>query len=109
MLGIYSSPVSYGITWDAGGKMTITHTSPLGQISAGVQTLTNTVGALLSPQSDIKLQHRSGPIMIMRTYSILFHREFGWQLTLRFSVVFNINLSVINLLPIPVLDRGHSH
>ena len=107
MLGIYSSPASYGITWDAGGKMTITHTSPLEQISAGVQTLTNTVGALLSPQSDIKLQHMSGPIMIMRTYYILFQSEFGWQLALWFSVVFNINLAIINLLPIPVLDGGH--
>jgi regulator of sigma E protease len=107
MLGIYSSDSSNGITWDAGGKMTITHTPPLEQISAGVQTLTNTVGALLSPQSDIKLQHMSGPIMIMRTYYILFQSEFGWQLALWFSVVFNINLAIINLLPIPVLDGGH--
>jgi regulator of sigma E protease len=107
MLGIYSSDSSSGITWDAGGRMTITHTPPLEQISAGVQTLTNTVGALLSPQSDIKLQHMSGPIMIMRTYYILFQSDFGWQLALWFSVVFNINLAVINLLPIPVLDGGH--
>jgi regulator of sigma E protease len=107
MLGIYSSDSSNGITWDAGGRMTITHTPPLEQISAGVQTLTNTVGALLSPQSDIKLQHMSGPIMIMRTYYILFQSDFGWQLALWFSVVFNINLAVINLLPIPVLDGGH--
>ena len=107
MLGVYSSDASYGITWDAGGRMTIAHTSPLEQISAGVQTLTNTVGALLSPQSDIKLQHMSGPIMIMRTYYILFQSEFGWQLALWFSVVFNINLAIINLLPIPVLDGGH--
>jgi regulator of sigma E protease len=107
MLGIYSFDTSYGITWDAGGKMTIAHTSPFEQISAGVQTLTNTIGALLSPQSDIKLQHMSGPIMIMRTYYILFQSEFGWQLALWFSVVFNINLAIINLLPIPVLDGGH--
>jgi regulator of sigma E protease len=107
MLGIYSSDSSTGVTWDAGGKMTITHTPPLEQITAGVQTLTNTVGALLSPQSDIKLQHMSGPIMIMRTYYILFQSEFGWQLALWFSVVFNINLAIINLLPIPVLDGGH--
>jgi regulator of sigma E protease len=108
MLGIYSpGDSSNGVTWDAGGKMTIGHTSPLEQISAGVQTLTNTVGALLSPQSDIKLQHMSGPIMIMRTYYILFQSDFGWQLALWFSVVFNINLAIINLLPIPVLDGGH--
>jgi regulator of sigma E protease len=96
-----------GIAWDAGGRMTIAHTSPLEQVSAATQTLTNTLGALLSPQSDIKLQHMSGPVMIMRTYYLLFQSDFGWQLALWFSVVFNINLALINLLPIPVLDGGH--
>ncbi len=96
-----------GIAWDAGGRMSIVHTSPLEQISAATQTLTNTIGALLSPQSDIKLQHMSGPVMIMRTYYLLFQSEFGWQLALWFSVVFNVNLALINLLPVPVLDGGH--
>ncbi len=96
-----------GIAWDAGGRMSIVHTSPFEQISAATQTLTNTIGALLSPQSDIKLQHMSGPVMIMRTYYLLFQSEFGWQLALWFSVVFNVNLALINLLPVPVLDGGH--
>jgi regulator of sigma E protease len=87
--------------------MEVVHLSPVEQISAAVKTLTNTVSALLSPQSDIKLQHMSGPIMIMRTYYMLFEKNFGWQLALWFSVVFNINLAIINLLPIPVLDGGH--
>ena len=95
------------IYFDGGGKLTIAHTSPLEQVTASVQTMTNTVGALLSPHSDIKLQHMSGPIMIMRTYFVLLQSDFGFQLALWFSVVFNVNLALINLLPIPVLDGGH--
>ena len=107
IIGFYAGENTDGITWDAGGKMTTSHISPIEQVSAGVETVTNTIGALLSPQSDIKLQHMSGPVMIMRTYYLLFQSEFGWQLALWFSVVFNINLAIINLLPIPVLDGGH--
>jgi regulator of sigma E protease len=107
IIGFYTGESTDGITWDAGGKMTTAHISPIEQVSAGVETITNTIGALLSPQSDIKLQHMSGPVMIMRTYYLLFQSEFGWQLALWFSVVFNINLAIINLLPIPVLDGGH--
>ena len=107
IIGFYTGENTDGITWDAGGKMTTAHISPIEQVSAGVETITNTIGALMSPQSDIKLQHMSGPVMIMRTYYLLFQSEFGWQLALWFSVVFNINLAIINLLPIPVLDGGH--
>ena len=87
--------------------MTVVHISPVEQIYAAVETIGNTIGALLSPQSDIKLQHMSGPIMIMQTYYRLFDSDFGWQLALWFSVVFNVNLAMINLLPIPILDGGH--
>jgi regulator of sigma E protease len=107
VLGIAFAPDSQGIVWDGGGKLTVVHISPIGQIYAAVETIGNTIGALLSPQSDIKLQHMSGPIMIMQTYYRLFDTDFGWQLALWFSVVFNVNLAMINLLPIPVLDGGH--
>ena len=107
VLGIAFAPDSQGIVWDGGGKLTIVHISPIEQIYAAVETIGNTIGALLSPQSDIKLQHMSGPIMIMQTYYRLFDTDFGWQLALWFSVVFNVNLAMINLLPIPVLDGGH--
>jgi regulator of sigma E protease len=107
VLGIVYASDSQGIIWDGGGKLTIVHISPLEQIVAAVETIGNTIGALLSPQSDIKLQHMSGPIMIMQTYYRLFDTDFGWQLALWFSVVFNVNLAMINLLPIPVLDGGH--
>jgi regulator of sigma E protease len=107
VLGIAYAADSQGIIWDGSGKLTTVHISPLEQIYAAVETIGNTIGALLSPQSDIKLQHMSGPIMIMQTYYRLFDTDFGWQLALWFSVVFNVNLAMINLLPIPVLDGGH--
>jgi regulator of sigma E protease len=107
VLGIVYASDSQGIIWDGSGKLTVVHISPLEQICAAVETIGNTIGALLSPQSDIKLQHMSGPIMIMQTYYRLFDTDFGWQLALWFSVVFNVNLAMINLLPIPVLDGGH--
>jgi regulator of sigma E protease len=107
IIGIGFAGDSEGILWDGGGKMTVVHISPVEQIYAAVETIGNTIGALLSPQSDIKLQHMSGPIMIMQTYYRLFNSDFGWQLALWFSVVFNVNLAMINLLPIPVLDGGH--
>ena len=43
----------------------------------------------------------------MRIYYVLFENEQGWKLALWFSVVFNVNLALLNLLPIPVLDGGH--
>jgi regulator of sigma E protease len=33
--------------------------------------------------------------------------ERGWQLALWLSVVLNVNLAILNMLPIPVLDGGH--
>src|ERR1043166_9707458 len=33
--------------------------------------------------------------------------EAGWRMALWFSVVLNVKLALLNLLPIPVLDGGH--
>ncbi|MEO8429483.1 MAG: site-2 protease family protein, partial [Verrucomicrobiota bacterium] len=40
-------------------------------------------------------------------YYKLFESEHGWRMALWFSVILNVNLALINLLPIPVLDGGH--
>ena len=49
----------------------------------------------------------SGPIGIGHIYYMLFENERGWQLALWFSVILNVNLAILNMLPIPVLDGGH--
>ena len=96
-----------GIQWDPGGRMSIAHPGPIEQVYNSVTSTLQTLGAVVSPKSDIKLQHMSGPIMIVRIYYLLFESDYGWQLALWFSVVLNVNLAILNMLPIPVLDGGH--
>ena len=67
----------------------------------------DTFGALFARHSDIKPQHLGGAVKIMDVYYRLFNSEQGWRLALWFSVLMNVNLAVLNLLPIPMLDGGH--
>ena len=94
-----------GISWDT--KLTNSHPTPLELVRNSVTSTLNTLGALISPKSDVKLQHLSGPIGISRIYFLFFQSEHGWQLVLWLSVVLNVNLAILNMLPIPVLDGGH--
>jgi len=93
-----------GISW---GQMTLTHPSPLEQVADAVMTIRNMMDALFSPKSDVKAQHFSGPVGILKAYYSLFDSEQGWRLALAFSVFFNVNLALFNMLPFPVLDGGH--
>jgi regulator of sigma E protease len=43
----------------------------------------------------------------MRLYYQVFEAEYGWRLALALSVLINVNLALLNLLPFPVLDGGH--
>jgi regulator of sigma E protease len=96
-----------GIAWDTSGRMTIAHPNPIEQVYNSVTSTHDTIGAVASPKSDVKLQHLSGPLGIFRIYYLLFENERGWQLALWFSVILNVNLAILNMLPIPVLDGGH--
>jgi regulator of sigma E protease len=94
-----------GIVWDF--ATTLIHPSPVQQIGDSLSTIGNMVGALFSPKSDVKAQHFSGPVGIGNLYFNMLTNEQGWRLALWFSVFFNVNLAVLNLLPLPVLDGGH--
>jgi regulator of sigma E protease len=96
-----------GIRWDGGGRMSLSHPDPVEQVYHSITSTLQTIGAVASPSSDVKLQHMSGPIMIARIYYLLFESENGWKLALWFSVILNVNLAILNMLPIPVLDGGH--
>jgi regulator of sigma E protease len=93
-----------GVAWE---QMTLAHPSVSEQIVGSVDALLSTVGALISRKSDIKPQHLSGAVKIINIYYILFQSDYGWRQALWFSVILNINLALLNLLPIPVLDGGH--
>ena len=93
-----------GIDW---GRVRFSHPSPWSQVADAATTIFRMVGALMSPKSDVKAAHFSGPVGIMRLYYQVFETSYGWQLALSLSVLINVNLALLNLLPFPVLDGGH--
>jgi regulator of sigma E protease len=97
----------FGIVLDEYGKMTVKHPRPLEQIRQSTLSIFSTVSAVASPKSDVKLQHMSGPVMMLQVYYRMLSSKEGWRMALWFSVVLNVNLALLNLLPIPVLDGGH--
>ena len=96
-----------GILLDRFGKFGVVYPGPIEQMRGGFMAIVNTLDAIISKKSDVKLQHMGGPVMMMRIYYVMFESPEGWRMALWFSVVLNVNLAVLNLLPIPVLDGGH--
>jgi regulator of sigma E protease len=99
MLGIMS--------WLGDTNSTLLHPSPLEQIQASAGQIASTFGALFSHKGEIGVQQLGGAVMIIRVYSNLFESDDGWRRVLWFSVILNVNLALLNLLPLPVLDGGH--
>jgi regulator of sigma E protease len=93
-----------GVLW---GLIRLAHPSPWEQVSESAMTIFNMVGALVSPKSDVKVSHFSGPVGIMRLYYLMFEGPEGWRMALALSVLINVNLALLNMLPLPVLDGGH--
>ncbi len=93
-----------GIDW---GGVKIENPYPWTQVTDAATSIFRMVGALFSPKSDVKAAHFSGPVGIMKLYYQVFDSEYGWQLALSLSVLINVNLALLNLLPFPVLDGGH--
>ena len=69
--------------------------------------IVNTLNAVLSRKSSISVQHMGGPVMMMNAYYHMLSSPQGIRIALWFSVVLNVNLALLNLLPLPVLDGGH--
>ena len=88
-------------------QITIKHVDPYTQISETLKTMYNTLTAVFSPKSDVKASHLSGAVGIIDVYQRLLQSPDGWRLVLWFSVLLNINLAILNMLPIPILDGGH--
>ena len=97
-----------GIEYDPRGVSVIDHPRPVSQLRKAAMSIFDTVGAIAS-KSSIGIQHLGGPVMMMRAYYTFFQGEFsdGWRRALWFSVVINVNLALMNMLPLPVLDGGH--
>ena len=86
-------------------KKITTYPNPLVLIISRVKDMYHTLTGLVSPQSDVKLRNMSGPIGIVDNLS--YFAKIGFKKLLWFVVFINVNLAILNLLPIPVLDGGH--
>lgn len=78
--------------------------SPWEQFGIAVTSTLSTLHRLFDRDSHIQLNQLMGAIGIAKMYVNL---SDDIRLVLWFSVVININLAILNLLPIPVLDGGH--
>jgi regulator of sigma E protease len=64
------------------------------------------LGALLhSKQTGVGVKDLSGPPGILAILAAYINTDY--RLALSFLVLLNVNLAVLNLLPVPVLDGGH--
>jgi len=72
---------------------------------AGIVSSTfTTLGRLFDRGSDIQVKQLASVISITKTY---YNLSEDIRRVLWFTVLINLNLAVLNLLPIPVLDGGH--
>lgn len=96
-----------GILWDGAGIRTMVYPGVFDQVTNSLMMMKNTLGAIVTPKSEVSVSHLSGPVGIMGLYYDLFSMKDGWRLVLWFSVIMNVNLAVLNMMPFPVLDGGH--
>lgn len=107
MIGVEWNDDDDGFEFDGRGIPSVSKPSPVEQIKASMVMIMDTLNAVFSPKSTIGFQQMGGPVMMMHAYYSMLDTHDGWKMALWFSVILNVNLALLNLLPIPVLDGGH--
>ena len=80
--------------------------TPWAQISDVWDKTVQTISALWhSKQTGVGAKDLSGPVGILAILASQVNQDY--RLALSFLVLLNINLAIMNLLPVPVLDGGH--
>ena len=97
-----------GFTW--GGRDRELKTEYPGvqtQINQSFRWMGETLAKVAAPGSSVGMEHLSGPVGIGNYLYQMLEAENGWKLILWFAVVLNVNLAVLNILPLPIVDGGH--
>lgn len=102
-----NAPPIFGIVWLDNTNRSLAYPRPWDQIKASANQIFATIGAVINKRTEIGPQQLGGAVMIIRVYTNLFQDQDGWRLVLWFSVLLNVNLAMLNMLPLPVLDGGH--
>ncbi len=106
---IEDAKVMIGVGFGDGGEFTKTihNPGPLQQVGDSVRMMWVTLTKIVSPTSDVGIQHLSGPVGIGGVMFDMLGSPDGWRQLLWFMVLFNVNLAILNMLPLPILDGGH--
>jgi len=98
-----------GVSFGPSGEYsrTIYHPNPLEQVGDSVRMMWVTLTKIASRDSDVSIQHLSGPVGIGGAMFDMLGVDDGWRRLLWFMVLFNVNLAILNMLPFPILDGGH--
>ena len=84
----------------------LSHPTPISQIGDVLDKIAITFKALgRGKESGVGAEDLSGPVGIFGMLAIQVNHSI--MLALSFLVLLNINLAILNLLPVPVLDGGH--
>jgi regulator of sigma E protease len=102
----YDRPM-VGIEWNLAGVSKLAYPPVSEQVSDAARSMFSMISKLVSGNSDISPAHMSGPVGIGRVYYNLLQDPAALLQVLWFSVILNINLAIMNMLPFPVLDGGH--
>jgi regulator of sigma E protease len=87
-------------------KYEIQHPTPLKQVATVIARTWDTLKAVCHPSvSGVSVKDLSGPPGILTMLAANVNADI--RLALSFLVLLNINLALLNLLPLPVLDGGH--
>jgi len=101
---IETGRVMLGVRWKP-SQIEVVHVSPFQQVQESFITMYQTLRALISPDSHVGARNMSGAVGILnmiRQLLIYDFRDFIY-----FCVFLNVNLAVLNMLPLPILDGGH--
>jgi regulator of sigma E protease len=93
--------------WVGSTNEELVYPRPFDQIRNSAGQIFATIRAVTIHKGDIGVQQLGGAVMIIRVYKNFFDSDNGWRRVLWFSVLLNVNLALLNLLPLPVLDGGH--
>lgn len=102
-----NSLTTLGVIWSPQGHRILVHPSPLVQIREASRTIYDTLRLIIRGKSEVGPAQLSGAIGIGNVYYHMLQDPEALRRVMWFSVVLNINLAILNMLPFPVLDGGH--
>jgi regulator of sigma E protease len=100
-------PTDLGFSDFEPSPINLVYPTPWQQVVDSVNAVVGTVSALFASHSSVGASQLSGPVGIMRILFDVLSSPLGWKYALWLAVLINVNLAMLNLLPLPVLDGGH--